>query len=265
MTTTDLPLASAREGSLGHWASIAWLLAQRTFRLRYLGSRLGIGWAFVQPVVQALVLTFLFTEVFKITRVEHYPLYVLTGVMTWSAFAGGVTAATTSAVDNAALLRKIPMPVLVFPLSQVLAVLMVFVLQLLVLLLAAGLAGTLGAGLLLMPLALLLVGAIATGVGTLACSFHVAVRDVKFMVESGLLLAFYATPILYDPSRVPEGLRTALAFNPMYGVVSLVRTALMGRPLDGGALAVSLGATVALLVIGLAVFRRRSADFADLV
>jgi ABC-type polysaccharide/polyol phosphate export permease len=51
----------------------------------------------------------------------------------------------------------------------------------------------------------------------------------------------------------------------MYGVVSLVRTALMGRPLDGGALAVSLAATVALLVIGLAVFRRRSADFADLV
>ena len=157
------------------------------------------------------------------------------------------------------------MPVLVFPLSQVLAVLLVFAMQTVVLLGAAALAGTLGPGLLLLPLALLLVGAIATGVGVLGCSYHVAVRDVKFVIESGLLMAFYATPILYDPSRLPPGLRTFLAFNPMYGVVSLVRTSLMGRPLDLAALAVSLAAAAVLLVVALAVFRRRSADFADLV
>lgn len=265
MTTTDLPLASAREGGLAHWAAITWLLAQRTFRLRYLGSRLGIGWAFVQPVVQALVLSFMFTKVFKIVRVEHYPLYVLTGVMTWGAFAGGVGSATTSAVDNAALLRKIPLPVLVFPLSQVIAVLLVFAMQMVVLVGAAVLAGTLSLKALLMPLAIVLVGATATAVGTLACSFHVAVRDVKFFVESGLLMAFYATPILYDPAKLPADLRGWLALNPMYGVVSLVRTSLMGHPLDAGALGISVGATAVLLVVALAVFRHRSADFADLV
>ena len=265
MTATDLPLASEREGSLAHWASIAWLLAGRTFRLRYLGSRLGIGWAFVQPVVQALVLAVVFTKVFKVVKVEHYPLYVLTGVMTWQAFAGGVNAATTSAVDNASLLRKIPMPVLVFPLSQVVAVLLVFALQSVVLLGAAALAGTLGVRVLLLPAAALLVGATAAGVGILACSFHVAVRDVKFGVESGLLLAFYATPVLYDPAALPERLQTYLALNPMYGVLSLVRTALLGRPLDEGALGLSVGAAVVLLLVALLVFRRRSADFADLV
>lgn len=263
-STLDLPLASAREGGLRRWWAIAWLLGVRTFRVRYLGSRLGIGWAFVQPIVQALVLTFLFTKVFHVAHADHYPLYVLTGIMTWQAFAGGANAATTSAVDNAALLRKIPMPALVFPLSQVLSVLIVFTLQLSVLLVAALAAGTLGPKVLLMPLAMVLVGVTAMGVGTLACSFHVGVRDVKFVVESGLLLAFYATPILYDPSRLPSSLRAGLAFNPMYGVVSLVRTAFMGRPVDYGSLAVSLGAGTLLLVVALAVFRRRSADFADL-
>jgi ABC-type polysaccharide/polyol phosphate export permease len=266
-TTSDgatLPLATAREGSLRHWGSITWLLALRTFRLRYLGSRLGLGWAFVQPLVQAAVLTFLFTEVFKIHRVPHYPLYVLSGIMTWQTFAGGVNGATTSAVDNASLLRKIPMPALVFPLAQVVSVLMVYALQLVILVVAAVAVGTAGLQLLLLPLVPLLVGLIATGVGSFACAFHPAVRDVKFVVESALLMAFYATPILYDPSRVPPGLRSLLALNPMYGVVALARTALMQSPFDAAATSVSFAAAAVLVVAGLLVFRRRSAFFADL-
>ncbi|MCW2708041.1 MAG: tagG [Frankiales bacterium] len=264
VTTTDLPLATAREGSLLHWAGITWLLAKRTFRLRYLGSRLGLGWAFVQPVVQAAVLTFLFTEVFKVHRVAHYPLYVLSGIMTWQTFAGGVNAATTSAVDNAALLRKIPMPALVFPLSQVLSVLLVFAMQAVVLVIGAAAFGTLGVNVLLMPVVLLLLGLIAAGIGSFTCAFHPANRDVKFLVESALLMLFYATPILYDPSRVPPSIRGFLAANPMYGVVALARTALLEQPLDVPALGISFGASALLVVAGLLVFRRRSAFFADL-
>ncbi len=262
--TDELPLATDREGSLAHWAGITWLLAKRTFRLRYLGSRLGLGWAFVQPVVQAAVLTFLFTEVFKVHKVPHYPLYVLSGIMTWQAFSGGVNSATTSAVDNAALLRKIPMPALVFPLSQVLSVLLVFSLQCVVLIAGAIAFGTLGVEIVLLPVVLLLVALIGTGIGSFTCAFHPAVRDVKFVVESGLLMLFYATPILYDPSRVPATLRGFLAVNPMYGVVSLARTALLGQAFDGVALAISFGASAVLVTVGLLVFRRRSAFFADL-
>lgn len=265
MTSVDqLPLATAREGSITHWAGITWLLAKRTFRLRYLGSRLGLGWAFVQPLVQAAVLSFLFTKVFKVTRVEHYPLYVLTGVMTWQAFAGGVNSATVSAVDNASLLRKIPMPALVFPVSQVLSVLLVYLLQSVVMLVAALAYGTVGLQVLLFPLVPVLVGLIGTGIGCFTCAFHPAVRDVKFVVESALLMLFYATPILYDPSRIPATLRGFLAVNPMYGVVALARTALMQQPFDGVALTISLGASVVLVVVGLLVFRRRSPYFADL-
>jgi ABC-type polysaccharide/polyol phosphate export permease len=260
----ELPLATAREGSLLHWAGITWLLAKRTFRLRYLGSRLGLGWAFVQPLVQAAVLTFLFTEVFKVHRVPHYPLYVLSGVMTWQAFAGGVNGATTSAVDNASLLRKIPMPALVFPLSQVVSVLLVYLLQCIVLVIAAIAYGTAGVELLLLPLVPLLVGLIGTGIGCFTCAFHPAIRDVRFVVDSALLMLFYATPILYDPSRIPASLRGFLAVNPMYGVVSLARTALLQQPLEGTALGISFGAAAVLVVVGLLVFRRRSAFFADL-
>lgn len=260
----ELAPATAREGSISHWAAITWLLAKRTFRLRYLGSRLGLGWAFVQPLVQAAVLAFLFTKVFKVSRAPHYPLYVLTGIMTWQSFQGGVNGATTSAVENAPLLRKIAMPSLVFPLSQVLSVLLIFPLQSIILVIGAIAYGTLGPQVLLLPLVPLLVGLMATGIGCFGCAFHPAVRDVKFVVESGLLLVFYGTPILYDPSRLPPSLRGFLAINPMYGVVSLTRTALMQRPFDATATGISLAAGALFVAVGLFVFNRRSSTFADL-
>jgi ABC-type polysaccharide/polyol phosphate export permease len=262
-TMTDLAPATAREGSILHWGAITWLLAKRTFRLRYLGSRLGLGWAFVQPLVQAVVLTFLFTKVFKVHRAPHYPLYVLIGIMTWQAFQGGVNGATTSAVDNASLLRKIPMPAIVFPLSQVLSVLMVFPLQTVILLAGALAYGTLGWQVLLLPVVPLLVGLLGTGIGCFTCAFHPAIRDVKFVVESGLLMVFYATPILYDPSSLPPSLRGFLAINPMFGVVSLARTALMQQTFDRNATGISLLAGAVFVAIGLVVFHRRSSTFAD--
>ena len=68
-----------------HWLGITGMLAMRTFRLRYLRSRIGFGWAFIQPAFQAAILSFVFLKVFKVSKVEHYPLYVLSGIMTWLA------------------------------------------------------------------------------------------------------------------------------------------------------------------------------------
>ncbi|MDT7549738.1 MAG: lipopolysaccharide transport system permease protein, partial [Actinomycetota bacterium] len=221
---------------MSHWVAITWMLALRTFRLRYLRSRLGVGWALIQPVIQTVVLAFMFTRIFKVAGVPHYPLYVLSGVMTWQAFQTSVASSTTSAVENSALLKKVDMPGLVFPLSQVLAVMLVYGVQLIVLVILAAVSGTLGLKVFLLIPVALLVAASAAGLGCLTCAFHVAYRDVKFLVDAGLLLTFYATPILYDPARVPEHLRHLLALNPMYGVESLARAAVLDRPVDIGSL-----------------------------
>jgi lipopolysaccharide transport system permease protein len=256
--------ATARPG-FGHWAGITWMLGVRTFRIRYLRSRLGIGWALAQPLVQAAVLSFVFLKVFKVGKVEHYPLYVLSGIMTWQAFSGSVNGATTSAVDNAGLLRKVRMPAVVFPVAHVTSVLIVFTLQAVVLVALAVAVGTAGPGLLLLPLVMLLLSLLATGIGLLTCALYVAYRDVKFLVESGLLLAFYASPVLYHPDAVPDSVAWVLELNPMYGVMLLARTALLGEDLPGRPLVSTLAGLVLLLVAGGLLFRRRSRGFADLV
>ncbi len=247
-----------------HWVGVTWMLGLRTFRVRYLRSRLGIGWALAQPVVQAAVQSFLFLKVFRVGHVAHYPLYVLSGIMTWQTFAAGVNSATTSAVDNAALLRKVRMPAVVFPVSQVASVLLVFALQAVVLVGLAVVSGTAGPGLLLLPVVSLLLAVLAVGLGMLTCSLFVAYRDVKFLVESGLLIAFYASPVLYHPDALSDRLARLMALNPMYGVIALARTALLGEAFPADALVSTAVGAVVLLVVGGALFRARSSTFADL-
>jgi ABC-type polysaccharide/polyol phosphate export permease len=240
------------------------MLAWRAFRLRYLRSRLGIGWAFVQPLMQALVLSFVFSKIFKVTRVPHYPVYVLSGIMTWQAFSSSVNAATMAVLDNAPLLRKIAMPAVVFPLAQVANILIIYVLQLGVLIGLATAAGTAGPGLLLLPLIVVLVAVTAFSLGLLTCALQVQYRDVKFLVEAGLLALFYASPILYSPEHLSSSLTRLLQLNPMYGVLALARTSVLGRPMQWSSLASTGGGVVVLLLVGGIVFRRRSRDFADL-
>lgn len=247
-----------------HWAGITGMLALRTFRVRYLRSRLGVGWALVQPVVQAAVLSFVFLKVFKVENVDHYPLYVLSGVMTWQAVSGSILGATTAAVENGALLRKIAMPAVIFPLAQVASVQIVFAMQLGALTLLAAVSGAAGKGLLLLPALALAVPFVTLGVGLLACAFNVALRDVRFFVESGLLVLFYASPVLYDPSRVPRALAPWLELNPVYGVLALARTALLGQPFQARALVSSALVSGVLLIVAWWAFRVRSRDFADL-
>jgi ABC-type polysaccharide/polyol phosphate export permease len=247
-----------------HWAGITGMLALRTFRLRYLRSKLGVGWVLVQPLVQAAVLAFIFTKVFGVGRTPHYPLYVLTGVMTWQSFSGSVNVATTAALDNASLLRKVSMPAIVFPLAQALSVLMVLLVQFVVLVAAAVIVGTVSLKLLLLPLLPMLVGLVALGVGLLAGALQVAYRDVKFLVESGLLIAFYASPVLYSPDMLPAGLSRWLELNPMFGVLSFARTIFLDSPILWRPLGLAVAESVVLLTIGAVVFRRRSRDFADL-
>jgi ABC-type polysaccharide/polyol phosphate export permease len=118
---------------------------------------------------------------------------------------------------------------------------------------------------LLLPAALLLeIGAIV-GVSLITGAFYVAFRDVRYAVESSLVLGVYATPILYPLSRVPHELQWLFRLNPMTGVLSLTRAATLSYSVDLASVLSSIGVTAVLLTIGAVVFRRRSGEFADLL
>lgn len=248
------------------WVDLVRVLSVKNFRQRYLRSKLGVIWALVQPLAQAAVLSFVFLKIFKVHRIPHYPLYVLSGIMAWQFFQQGVVGGTSSIVDNAGLVRKVAVPKITFPLSVVGGVLLVFALQLVVLIAGAGVSGTLAVTTpVLLVLSLMVEVVLTLGFAVLLCSLHVSFRDIRFLVESTLLMAFYLTPVIYDPSRLPPSYRSLLRWNPMDGVLSLERAALLARSVDWTAVSVSVICAVVLLAIGLPIFRRQAGDFADLV
>lgn len=269
MMSVALPAATApwshRLSRTVHWAGLVRVLAVKNFRQRYLRSKLGVIWALIQPLLQATVLSFVFIVIFKVKSIPHYPLYVLSGIMSWQFFQQSCVTGTSSIVDNAGLVRKVAVPKVVFPISAVGGIALVFCLQLIVLL---------GAGIVmrtltpmtpvLLLLALPLEAALALAVAVLCTSIHVSVRDIRFVVESGLLMAFYLTPVLYDVHRLPPTVRSVMEWNPMAGVLSLVRGAVLGRPVDWTGVGSAFLCAAVLGIVGTWLFRRRSPEFADL-
>lgn len=257
------PRASA--ANLRAWAGLAGVLAVRNFRARFMRMRLGLVWIVVQPSVQAVVLALVFVKVFGVRGVDNYPLYVMSGVMAWQCFQQSTLQSLTASVDNGNLVKKVPVPTAIFPVAAVGTAVMVYGVQSLVLLVMAIGFGTLGPQVLLLPVALFLQCGLALGIGLCVGAFLPALRDLRLAADSALLLLFYASPILYDPSRLPAGVRDVVLLNPMAGPLQLHRAALLERPVDAGPVALSVVVALVLLALGSVVYRRRSRVFADLV
>ena len=242
---------------------LVWVLSEKNFQTRYRRTALGLVWVLLQPLLQAAIVTIVFERLFRNTGVEHYGLYVLSGILPWGLTSRALLAGTTSVVDNTSLLKKVAVSRLIYPLSAIGGTLVVWLASLAILVVAAIIAGTLAIDVLLLPAAVMLQLLVLLGPSLLAAALYVALRDVRFVVESGLLVLFYATPVIYPAERLGS-LAGWLQWNPMTGVLSVYRAAVTSRPIDGGAVAFSVGFGVVMLAVSLAVFRRRSAEFADI-
>jgi lipopolysaccharide transport system permease protein len=197
--------------------------------------------------------------------VEHYPLFVLAGVVAWTFFSNTVLAAGNSVVQNERLVTKIYFPRLIVPLSTV-------GVALFDLLLASGLLGLMalwygvvpGWSMLLLPVAVLMLAVAAAGVGILLSALIVAHRDFKYILAFGVQLWMFATPCLYLPSSSwgPTA-QTWLPLNPAYGLILNFRQIVMNGPLDWYAFAVSSAVAIVVCVVGVVYFRRVEQTFAD--
>lgn len=257
---------SAVRERVGNYIGVAWVLSKKNFQVRYKRAVIGVLWAVLQPAFQAMFLSFVFIKILRIATVDHFPVFVLSGMLPWAFFASSVQVAMTAVVDNGALVRKVAIPLSVFPVSAVGGASIAFAASLTVLVGVTIAYGTIGLGILLLPLAVGIEVGLIVGAALLTGAFHVAFRDIKYAVESTLIVGFYGSPILYPLERVPAGaLRDLVRANPMTGVLSLTRGAALGRDVDWRAVTASVATTLILLVAGAAVFRRRSGEFADLV
>lgn len=244
------------------------MLARKDFFVRYRRASLGIVWAIGLPLIQAIVLSVVFTRVIRIDVGIPYVVFALAGLLPWTYFSTSLMIGSTSVVDGAGLANKIYFPRAVLPLTITIAGLYTLVPSLVVLVLAMALTGvSIGPNIiLLIPATALLVG-ITTGLVLVTSAVHVYVRDLRFVVQALIQPWFYLTPVIYPLDRVPTALRAALLVNPVTGVVQLFRAVVVGVdavPLFP-ALWWSIGGAVVLLGGGVKLQARFNRVFVDLM
>lgn len=253
---------------LWRYRELLYFLVWRSIKVRYKQTVLGVTWAVIQPLMTMVVFTVVFGRLAKVPSDGlPYQLFAFAALVPWTLFTKGLSQSASSLVGNQALLTKIYLPRLALPIAAVLSGLVDFVLAfgiLLAMQLAFGVVPT--AGIVWLPLLLMLTLVTSLGVGLWLSALNVMFRDIRYTVPFLLQMWLFATPIAYPSSLVPEKWRLLYGLNPMAGVVDGFRWALLGadtRP--GPMILVSAFAAFTLLVSGAYYFRRTEKIFADVV
>lgn len=192
-------------------------LVLRNIKLRYRKSFFGVFWTVLIPASNALVYYFVFQFVMRV-QIDNYLMFVLAGLIPWTFFSQTVFTGMESLVSNHSILNKVPVPPYAFPMAEALTAtlnLLAAIPVLLVVGFLTGVAWQWGWSLLLLPLLIFLLGSIAYGLGLILSYAYVYLRDLRHLLTILLQIWFYLTPILYQPSMIPEKFRFVLYLNPV--------------------------------------------------
>jgi len=238
-------------------------LIARTVKTRYKRSVLGVAWTMINPLLTMLVLTLVFSTIFKFDT-GNYALFVLSGLLIWNFFAQSTTAAMGDLIWSGGLVGRIYLPKSAFSVAAIGTALVNLGFALLPYALIALALGVRPAWTwLLLPLPALMIALLALGVGLGLSAAAVYFPDVMPTYEVLLMAWMYLTPVIYPLRVLPAGVQQLLKFNPIYYPLTVFRALLVDGVLPSAAdVAIGLLAGLAALVMGWWVFTRRSREMA---
>ncbi len=247
---------------------LLYFLARRDVVVRYKQAVAGVFWAVLQPLVLAGVFSVFLGLLAKVQSEEGipYPLFALSGMVMWLAFAGALQNASASTVASENLISKVYFPRILIPIASIMPSAVDFAVGLVVVLvvgLAYGFVPDLRV--LAVPLIFLLAAITALGAGLWLSAMNVKYRDVHLLVPLLILIGMFVTPVVYPFSLVPEQLQPIYALNPMGGVLETYRWALLGTDWPGTLILIPVTVGVFSLISGLFYFQRAQRNFADVI
>jgi lipopolysaccharide transport system permease protein len=249
-------------------------LTWRDVLVRYKQTVLGAAWAVIQPVIQMVVFTLIFSNAagFSSEGVP-YPIFNFTALLPWGLFSKAMNDAGRSLVTNRNMITKIYFPRLTIPVASVLAGLVDFAIGFIVYILlilyynftpSSTYTYKITPALLTLPLFIILALVVTLGVSLWLSAMNVIYRDVGHVLPFLTQIWFFLTPIVYSASSVSTKWQILYALNPLTSVVEGFRWSLLGiSSLPWQINAISAGVGVILLITGLFYFRNMERTFAD--
>lgn len=249
-----------------HFFELLWGMTVKELRTRYKYTIFGFLWLVVNPILQMLIIGFVFSFFMK-EPVQYYYYHLFIGLLVWNFFSLSLAKTTPSIVFERTLIKKAMFPRSVIPLSIILSNAINFLIALILLFIPIFFLHTLSLS--TIPY---LIGAtgflllFTVGVSLLTCALNVRYRDVNFFIQALLLIWFYATPIIYSLTQMPQKLLWLWRFNPLTSILQLYQHALLNAPMPGPAmLASNIGVMFIITTLGILIFRDESKFFDDWV
>lgn len=245
------------------YRDLIWQLVARDIRLRYKRSALGVAWTMLNPLGMMIVLTVVFSHLFRIS-LPHYPVYVLSGMLLWNLFAQSTTAAMSQLIWGGPLLSRIYVPRTLFALSAVGTGLVNLVLALVPLSLIMLVTGVpLRPVLIWLPIPILLTAIFTLGAALVLSGLGVSFPDLVDMYQIAISAWYFLTPILYPKTILPEASWWWFNLNPMYHLVEAFRAPVyLGVAPSLQTLITAIMAAVAMFSLGWMIFTARADEIA---
>jgi lipopolysaccharide transport system permease protein len=261
-------LAALNLRDLWVYRELIFFMIWRDLKVRYKQTMLGAAWAVIQPVMTMLVFNFIFGSVAKLpTDGIPYPIFSYTALLPWGLFTTALNSASRSLTSNNNMITKIYFPRLVLPLASVMGGLVDFAIAFVILI------GMMfyyhivpTTAIWTLPAFLLLALITALGVALWLSAINVKYRDVGYALPFLTNFWLFITPVAYSAKVISDKWQLIYSLNPMAGVVTGFRWALLGTQIPSGTpLAVSAGISLLVLVSGLFYFRNMERTFADTI
>ena len=263
---------------LFHYRDLLWILVRRDFISRYQQTILGPVWFVLQPLITTAVFTAVFARGLG-TKTDQVPpfLFYLCGMLVWSYFSNVLNASGSTFTANAAIFGKVYFPRVIVPAAavisnliargvQVLTFLVVYAGHLIFSAAARALVHPDGWALALLPLLLVQTAVLGLGCGLLLSAASAKYRDLQHAVPLLVQVWMFATPIIYPLSQLSPRAQWLAALNPLTSIVELFRRAFFGAgTVTPGHVALSVGATLVVLVAGFAWFQKVERTVVDTV
>jgi ABC-2 type transport system permease protein len=265
---------SAFGGEWQRFWNLVWLTAAADYKTRYLHSWLGYGWSLLRPLLLFGVLYVVFSQVIRFgDQVDNYAALLLFNIMLFQFFADATGGAVRCVAQRESLVRKMQFPRIVIPFSVILNALLTTIMNMIAaLLLITAIGVEPRATWLLLPLVLLALLVLVTGVSLALSALFPRFRDVEQIWTVFSRALFYGTPILYPIEFVPEGFRSLVAvLNPLVPIFEQARIWVLDPDapsivdVAGGPLGLAISAAIiaATCAVGLWIFEREAPRVAE--
>ena len=252
---------------------LLFLFVTRDFISIYKQTILGPLWFFIQPILTTIIFTVVFGR-FAGLPTDGIPqvLFYLAGITCWNYFADCLTKTSSTFIDNQQIFGKVYFPRLITPLSIVVSSLIKFGIQFLLFIVVfiyyyfTNSTIQPNAMLFLLPILILLMGLFSLGLGMIISSLTTKYRDLRFLIQFGVQLWMYVTPIIYPLSSLDGKMKILAVLNPMTSIIETFKFSFLGAgTFNWFYLGYTTLITLVILLIGVLIFNKTEQNFMDTV